>query len=66
MAIPLLLLLSLGDNKQKLLIPQGWNQHTHSSDYIMDFFYLPKACILSIEFDVPGPKVGNCIKTNIF
>lgn len=61
-----LLLFSLEANKIKILIPQGWNQHINSADYIMGLFHLPKACILSIEFDVPGPKIGNCIKTNIF
>lgn len=60
------LLLSFQDNKIKTLIPPGWNQQTDPADYIMGLFHLPKACILSIEADVPGPKIGNCIKTNVF
>lgn len=61
-----LLLLSFEDNKIKILIPQGWNQHINSADYIMGLFCLPKACILSVEFDVPGPEIGNCIKKILF
>ena len=61
-----LLLLSFEDNTLKILTPQEWNQHINSVNYIMGLFHLPKACILSIEFDVPGPQIGNCIKKNIF
>lgn len=61
-----LILLSLEDNKGEILILPGLNQLVNSADYIMAFSHLPKAYILSIEFDVPGPKIENCIKTNIF